>query len=482
MADQRDESPHAALSRRRMLFAAGAALPGAGLLTVGAAAGQAHAQEPALPQAAVPPTAGLPLVGGTDFPIGVFWPPPPTQVTIERYQEVADAGFTFLHNGNYLWDATGIRYGLDLARQTGLKMLVTGDPLEVALGSNFWAEGDPTGNRPQVSASDTEVSLRAVINTYKGYASFAGLSLSDEPAANRFGTLAALIDTTRRIAPATLPFVNLRRIGQPAGAWGTPGMDAAAYTAYLDQAVAAMAPSLLSFDRYPLLANGSDDPDYYQNWAIVRAAGLKANLPTWTYIQSVQYAGHRLPTAAELAWQVNTSLAYGAKGIQYFTYWTPDPSRGANFTTAQGLITVAGERTPLYDAAKQLNTGWLRPVGRELKPLVSQSVVHAGDTPLPAGATAFAPDDWISVVNGDAVVLGVFAAAPDATPAGAPVRWLLAANRSYARGAAARIILRPPVSGALFDPATGQYTPQEGQAVRLDLPAGGAALLKLTSG
>lgn len=485
MTDIQQGSPREALSRRRMLLAAGGAvaLPGAGVTAL-AASGRASAQEApgGRPEAVPPtPTADLPLVGGADFPIGAFWPPPPTQVTLERYQEIADAGFTFLLNGNYLWDATGIRYALGLAQQVGLKMLIAGDPLETALTGNFWIEGDPSGNRPQVSASDAEVSLRAVLNTYKGYASFAGLHLVDEPAANRFTTLAALVDTVRRLAPSALPYLNLRRLGQPYGAWGTPGMDAPTYTRYMQEAVDTIVPSLLSFDRYPLYPNGPDDPGYFRNWAIVRAAGLSAGIPTWIYIQSLQYAGHRLPTAAELAWQVNISLAYGAKGVQYFTYWTPDPSRGSGFVGAQGLLTVAGERTPLYDAAKQLNTGWLRPAGRELKPLVSESVVHANDTPLPDGATAFAPDERIAAVIGGPVVLGVFSAP---APGDATTRWLLVANRSYAEPVTARIALHPQaVAGwARFDPETAAYEPPRPEPFfTADLPPGGAALYRLTA-
>lgn len=470
-----EPAPHEGLGRRSLLTVTGL---GAGLLALGAslpAASRAYAGTERAPL-----TADLPLIGGDTFPIGVFWPPPPTQVTDDRYQEVADAGFTFLLNGNYLWDATGITYALRKAEAHGLKMLVAGDPLEVAMTADFWAEGDPTGNRPQVSAADAAVCIRAVLNTYKGFSSFAGLHLVDEPAANRFGTLASLVNIVRQAAPAALPYLNLRRIGQPYGAWGQPGMDTATYIRYVQEAVDTIGPPLLCYDRYPLNADGTDDPDYFQNWAVIRAAGLKANLPTWIYIQSIKYGGHRLPTAAELAWQVNISLAYGAKGIQYFTYWTPDPSRGSSFNSAQALMTVTGERTPLYDAAKQLNTGWLQPVGRQLKPLVSLKVEHANDTPLPAGATAFAPDDYVTAVGGDPVVLGRFATTDPADP----TRWVLVANRSHSATATAtlRTWTDTVSQTAVFDPATQTYVPQHGPTlVRVQLAAGEAALVRLTA-
>lgn len=50
--------------------------------------------------------------------------------------------------------------------------------------------------------------------------------------------------------------------------------------------------------------------------------------------------------------QMFTNLAYGAQGLQYFTYWTPVSStedfRG-------GPITLEGKRSTVYDHIKTLN-------------------------------------------------------------------------------------------------------------------------------
>src|SRR4051812_2521333 len=99
MTDETADSPRIGLRRRSVLTAAGlgaglAALSGTALPETASAAPPPEAPEAA--GVAAPATADLPLVGGADFPIGVFWPPPPTQITLARYQEIADAGFTFL--------------------------------------------------------------------------------------------------------------------------------------------------------------------------------------------------------------------------------------------------------------------------------------------------------------------------------------------------------------------------------------------------
>jgi hypothetical protein len=249
----------------------------------------------------------------------------------------------------------------------------------------------------------------------------------------------------------------------------------AAYATFVQSYIDTVRPPLISFDRYPVLTDGID-LDYFDTWAIFRAASLRSGLPAWTYIQSTGFNGHRVPTASQLAWQVNVSLAYGCKGIQFFTYWTPDPARGEGYT--QALITLDGERTPLYDAAKALNLSWLQPVGRQLKPLVSESVQHANDDPLPPGTTAFAPGDHLTTATGDAALLGLFKGAQDDG-----TRYLLVTNRDPDKAASVRLGLNQATVGGVsrFVPADGTYTGADpSMTLQVDLAAGAAALYRLS--
>ena len=40
------------------------------------------------------------LSGPERFPIGLWWPPPPSETTNQRYSEIAAAGFNFVIGGN----------------------------------------------------------------------------------------------------------------------------------------------------------------------------------------------------------------------------------------------------------------------------------------------------------------------------------------------------------------------------------------------
>lgn len=413
------------------------------------------------PTAATAACTTLPLIDGAEFPIGLFWPPHPFATTVERYGQMRQAGFTFLITGNYLDDTAILAQTLSIADQVGLKVLVSSDP-DVQNFSQRFTISDDRAVPMSITTADARKLAGDALGRYRGFGSFAGFSLGDEPPAARFPALAKAFAVAREVAPDHVHYSNL-----------VPG-EGEGYRSFVRQFVDTVRPPMLSFDRYPLLASG-EDAQYFHNWAIIRSEGLRANIPTWTFVQSVEYNNHRFPTQAELLWQINTSLAYGCKGIQYFTYWQPDPARGEGFGRA--LTTLDGTLTPLYTAAKTINTTWLSQVGVELKPLVSELAVHANETP-PAGATGFTADNYFTSATGSPVVLGRFRT----TDAAARPRWLLVANRHHNATATSTVNLNQSTvtKVSLFDPATRAYSAQSDRTkIAVTLAPGAAALYRL---
>ena len=410
---------------------------------------------------AVPSPDTLPLTGGADFPIGLFWPPHPYASTAERFAEIKNAGFDFVLSGNYAGDGNIFQYQLGLARDAGLKMLIS-DDIQIRNMSRWFSISDTPSDFLSVTPAEAGALYTRARDAYGPYSSLAGFNFYDEPGAGWFATLAKALSISRELAPQLLPYINL-----------FPSDDASYYRDFVD----VVKPSLISFDRYPLLSEGREDANYFHNWAIVRDAALHGDIPSWVFIQTLAYNNHREPTAAELLWQVNVSLAYGAKGIQYFTYWTPEAARGEGFGPA--LITVEGQRTSRYYAAKQINTTWLHQVGRELKPLVSETVEHANETPLPNGTVGFTPTKLVSGITGDAVVVGTFRSRDTASGD----RWLLVANRSHSTRSRAVVSVNEQTVGSIgiFQPARQKYTSQRVAPIPLSLNPGAATLLKLTT-
>jgi hypothetical protein len=432
-----DESRGASkIDRRRLLKLAAAAgvLP---FVPVTPAAARV-AKTATTTQAALAGCSPLPLLSGPEFPIGAFWPPSMQERfnTLERFQELKDAGFTFSFVGASDDDPTAyVHSTLSFTDQVGLKALVVNGP-------------------------------ERAVQTYTDYSrhpSFAGYRLADEPGPNAFPALAKATAAFQRTAPHLMPYLNMY-----------PG-DGENWRRYVHGFIGAFHPVVLSYDRYPLLSSG-EDGGYFAAWQEMRAAGLGTGRPTWIYIQSLAYNGHRTPSPSELAWQVNISLAYGCKGVQYFCYQTPRSSGGEVFGPA--LLDFEGNKTPLYDASKALNANWLTPVGAQLKPLVSEQVVHANEEVRPAGALPFGPDTFLSSTSGQPVVLGRFRS----TDRKSRTRWLLVANRSHSTVAQAVVNVNTATVTAIsqFDPWTGNYTPQGySDFITVRLPAGAAALFRL---
>ena len=283
----------------------------------------------------------------------------------------------------------------------------------------------------------------ALLSDFAGHPGFAGFYLYDEPKAPLFANLAtvktALANSGTDVG---LSYVNIFPNYASATQIGAPS-----YQAYLDDYMATFQPPMLSFDFYPYPDWADVHPDYFTNWAAIRAAGLAADVPTWVFVQAVGWSGRRRPDADELRWQMSISLAYGAKGIQYYRYWSRPEFPNA-------LITEDGTRTDLYDAATEINNAFVQPVGRELLPLRSESVLHANYATLPAGAVAFTGDNYVAQVSGSPAVIGTFV-----NPSGqSQTRWALVANGDHASTANLTVDFGPSVCNAAeFNPAYRRY-------------------------
>ncbi|MBM7783978.1 hypothetical protein [Tenggerimyces flavus] len=434
-----------ALSRRTLLgIAAGAA--GASLLPASAFASTARV-------GAVVPLAGSPtLLTDAEFPIGFFWPPPRRQSTQARYDEIADAGFTLVLGGNDVVQKNASQKILPFAQAAGLRVLPVDDRINQC-----------------VPKPGFENDLRAVLEEYSAFPAFAGFRIDDEPVPTEYPRYRMITDVLAAAAPDKLSHFNL-----------VPAYDPAAdlrYREFISRYVEQVDPTFVSFDHYPLLKDGTTRPTFFANHQRIREAGLAAGLPTWVYIQSVDHGIMKRPTFAELAWQINMGLAYGCKGIQYFTYWTPGD---ADFVFGEALIKKDGCQSQVYVDARTINRTYLQPVGRQLKHLKSEKVFHALESPLPLGAVGFASaqSTVLNAVAGTTpVVMGELSQL-----GGDARRWVLVANRSFKANASVTLTVKPGVAAvSLFDPATSAYgpVPLNGGAFSVSLAPGMAKLYLL---
>lgn len=153
-----------------------------------------------------------------------------------------------------------------------------------------------------------------------------------------------------------------------------------AYTQYL-QATSAIGLPFISFDFYPIRDSGIRDT-WYSCLEDVRRESQRTRKPFWAFALCTPHVDYPQPTIEMLRLQIYSDLAYGAKAIEYFTYWTPKPTDEWDFHDAP--ISLDGQRTQNYALVKRMNQEL-----RTILPLFDEariiSVNHMGR--IPKGTT-----------------------------------------------------------------------------------------------
>ncbi len=284
------------------------------------------------------------------FPIGAWISPPPAVASYgksfiedEYFRLAADAGLNCLY---------ALYENLQDNREETIKALKLCEKYGI-----YYLLNDKT-----MRADDfDEQAFARSAEMYSPYSSFAGLHVKDEPGIVQFDMLKRKKDAFEKIFSEKLFYVNLLpSYATPYqlknGMWTEEDKAARAeYGNYIDEFLKTVAPRFLSYDFYPMEGEFPNIKEgYFENLSLISEKAQTANIPFWVFIQVCAFNPNvRVPNAAEIFWQVNTALAYGAKGIQYFTYFQPADSVYETFRG--GMISDKGRPTASYDAVKKIN-------------------------------------------------------------------------------------------------------------------------------
>ena len=418
------------------------------LLTwAGAAAAQTTPTQPSTRPAA-PSQAWSP----EEFPIGFWCGPPPEFTTLERYREIAEAGFTLVMPPCSGHERVGTpelgRKMLDLARQTGLRVFLSDRRMPSAV----------------TDVPDAEERLDAIVQAYSDHPALAGYFLTDEPVASEFDGLAEVVAGLRQRDPQHVAYINLFPY-RPGAVWG-----AASYEAYLRQFLRKVEPFALSYDHYHFYKDG-DGPDFIRNLAMARKASQEAGVPFWNIVLVTEHGPYRNPDQGELRYEAMQTLAYGGKGLLWFTYWEPASDA---FNWQHSIIHSDGTRDPHYEMVKQVN--WdLRRIGKHLLDATSTAVYHTG--PTPAGARAQPEDAPVRITNDTPATIGLFEAADGQ-------RMAFIANAEYTNATTAQVhITGEGGEVEQFNPSrqawtTVRFAGEQAEAFPVELAPGGGVLLR----
>jgi hypothetical protein len=193
--------------------------------------------------------------------------------------------------------------------------------------------------------------------------------VEDEPHSSLFPRLNLWSDAVKK--HGILPYINLFPNYAASQQLGSKD-----YEEHIDSFVQTCQPPYLSYDNYSLFNDTRLNEDrFYTNLEIIRKQSLQYNIPFWNVILGNAHFHYAEPSEATLNIQVYSTLAYGGKGIGYFTYYAPD--RG-NYRLAP--IDQFGYHTKTWDIMRHLNLQIhsLAPVYCQLK---SVNVFHVQNIP-----------------------------------------------------------------------------------------------------
>ena len=277
----------------------------------------------------------------------------PSYLTDDVFESLSGCGLNMLHysGANYQTQREMVYELLDLGNKHNVGIFVTDQ--EVTYRGLF--------------QDDEEKDLQnraALLTRYCDYPSFCGVYVIDEPGAPYYHPqteegreIADLVAVSKALNKLdVVPSINLLPPVTEA--------DYEAYQRYVEEYCSTCEPRYLSYDYYPYYGEGTKEL-YFWTMDTIRKYAEEYDIPFWSYIQcgndfldteheSAPYA----PTEGQLHWNVNTTLAYGAKGIEYFMAIQPSfftyTTTGYDFQRT-GLIGAWGNKTQWWYYVQNVN-------------------------------------------------------------------------------------------------------------------------------
>jgi len=267
------------------------------------------------------PIEGMPILAWT----GV------EEHTVERYLELKECGFNL--NFSFCDNIEEVAKSMDAAKAADIKMIIR--------CPEFYSEPEK------------------IVSRFSSHSALAGYYIRDEPSGDDFPFLGNLVQRVQAVDNKHFCYANLYPLGVPYSSIKT-----ITYLKYVQSFLREVPVEILSFDYYPIIVNKSGVRSlrtrWYENLEIISDEARKAGKPFWAFALSTAFLSQPIPTLSDLRLQVYSNLAYGAQGIQYFTYWTPKPHGKWNFHDG-----------PIDGNTKQKTQAWynVQQMNREIKSL-----------------------------------------------------------------------------------------------------------------
>lgn len=334
----------------------------------------------------------------------------PNMVTDEYFQMVKDLGINMISASELDWYSTkeALTQALELGEKYGIGFFV-GDK---NLTWNYDITAEEAAN---------------YISEYYDYPAYCGLTLIDEPnipTYNLDGNENRNLDLFVNLAKVLqydldqYCYINMYAIKEG----NAKGYEV--WSNYVKEVSDSLNQKIYSADMYPFdEKNQGLWQKYFYYLGTMRDYAIDHNAPFWGYIAAgAQWSGNYMafdsvtpyfPNEPQFNWNVNTTLAYGAQGMQYFPLiqymnMTPTLSGDGWDFNRNGIIGAWGNKTQWYHYVKNINTH-IAEIDEVLMNSVHKGVIASGkqaqdDTKLTSCVIESGSFQELTSITGDALV------------------------------------------------------------------------------
>ncbi len=263
------------------------------------------------------------------------------------------------------------------------------------------------GKWRQMTDEEIDQAVKAMVESTGNSPAVLGYFLMDEPGAPAFPALAKAVAAVKKYAPGKLAYINLFPSYATVGAPDQSQLGTASYTEYLERYVNEVKPQFISYDNYMVqYSDDLQDPKraaiYYADLLEVRRVAQKYGLPFWNIVSCNQIRkGTTIPSPANLAFQMYTTLAAGGRGVSWYKYYQDGYSYAP--------ITESDEKTITWEYLRAVNLQ-AKTLGPIMNRLVSTGLYFT--PPGPVDKLPLLPGQVITTVESTASPRGLIDAAP----------------------------------------------------------------------
>ena len=283
----------------------------------------------------------------------------PSLITDEIYSKLAEAGINNIWEPFFRAESETASRALTLAAKYGITYMLPHSMI------NFEVENSNT-NGEFIELPTAEALAAETDALLEKYENIAGFHLRDEPTSNLFSKLTEAVQTIEDAREITgdanlQPGIN----AFPAVGWNQLSNGTNPDLTYQDylNGICETGIDYLMFDAYPFTnVPGEIQGTWLNLLGRINKTAESYNLPWMVWLQCGGHlpafsTSHRVVNEGELNWNAGSALAFGCKGVGYYTGVTPHfwAMEDESYVNNDSLLNKYGTKTPFYYYAKKIN-------------------------------------------------------------------------------------------------------------------------------